>query len=51
MASKDKPDKGVETKSIDSASQKMILKACEDNVDISWDRFEKQQPDFRNKIT
>jgi carbon-monoxide dehydrogenase catalytic subunit len=44
MASKDKPDKGADSKGIDSASQKMILKACEDNVDISWDRFEKQQP-------
>jgi carbon-monoxide dehydrogenase catalytic subunit len=39
MAIKDKPEKAI-----DSASQAMIKKACDDGVDLSWDRFEKQQP-------
>jgi len=39
MADKEKPKKAIDT-----ASNLMIEKACEDKVELSWDRFEQQQP-------
>jgi carbon-monoxide dehydrogenase catalytic subunit len=39
MATKKKPNKAI-----DQASLALIGKACEDGVDLSWDRFDKQQP-------
>ncbi len=39
MADKEKPKRAI-----DAASTLMIEKACEDKVELSWDRFEQQQP-------
>jgi len=39
MAIEKKPEKAI-----DEASLTLICKACEDGVDLSWDRFERQQP-------
>ncbi len=39
-----KEEKEPKAKAIDAASLALITKACDDNVEICWDRYEKQKP-------
>jgi anaerobic carbon-monoxide dehydrogenase catalytic subunit len=39
-----KEEKVPMAKAIDAASLELITKACDDNVDLCWDRYEKQKP-------